>query len=806
MKKLRIPLLLLCFFISTKGVSAQPKCTNLDSYNVVWHEQSKNSAESMPVGGGDIGCNVWVENGELILYVQRSGSIAETNEYLKLGRVRVKLSPNPFSARGDHHKFSQELKLHDGYIEIQGEKQHKGKTLKSTLRIWVDVHRPMVHIEVEANQKIKVDVAYENWRMKDEVITNDGRRHSTFNLDSYPGKVLLSKDDVEQQKEHIVFYHRNPDDKLLPDLLIEQQGLEAYKAEITDDLKGRIFGGMLYGDGFIASKTTTDEYQGKHFTAWHMVSKKKKKKHHIKLVSHISQTNTVENWQKGLDEILMDPIAKNTEQAYSASKAWWHEFWSRSHIFIKPETPDKKDKAWVIARNYQLFRYQLGCNAFGEYPTRFNGGNFTVDSGLIEKRRDFGPDFRAWGGGVFTAQNQRLIHWPMLKTGDFDAILPHFELFRKGLPGAKARVKEHFGHDGAVYSEYTNVPGLALGAGYGWSEGSRKRGTEVALGDERANGAKGYNSIVEKGVMANPAISYHWESQLENAYMIMEYHRYTGKDITKYLPFIKQSVIFFDEHYRMREKIRRGKELNDSGKLVFYPSTSCETYRGAKDPVDVVSGLEACLTSLLKLDEAYVSTAEKKYYKAYLDRLPGYYYDEVKGDTILKPAESWKFYLNSECPQFYPLFPFNRFDMGKDDMTVFHNTWKHGEFPKNMVISWHQDGIFFARMGMTAEAEDYNTKKLMSSERRFPTFWGPGHDWVPDHNWGGSGMIGLQEMLMQCFEDRILLFPSWPKHWDVDFKLHAPKNTTIEGILKNGKLIELKVTPESRRKDVVVLN
>ena len=105
-----------------------------------------------------------------------------------------------------------------------------------------------------------------------------------------------------------------------------------------------------------------------------------------------------------------------------------------------------------------------------------------------------------------------------------------------------------------------------------------------------------------------------------------------------------------------------------------------------------------------------------------------------------------------------------------------------------MVQSWHQDGIFFARMGMTAEAADYNTRKLQDSERRFPTFWGPGHDWVPDHNWGGSGMIGLQEMLMQTTDDRIILFPAWPKDWDVHFKLCAPHNTVVECMYKNGKV------------------
>ena len=65
-------------------------------------------------------------------------------------------------------------------------------------------------------------------------------------------------------------------------------------------------------------------------------------------------------------------------------------------------------------------------------------------------------------------------------------------------------------------------------------------------------------------------------------------------------------------------------------------------------------------------------------------------------------------------------------------------------------------------------------------------------------------MIGLQEMLIQTIGDQNRLFPAWPKAWDVDFKLHAPRQTTVEAVLKNGKLEKLKVLPEHRRKDVIV--
>jgi hypothetical protein len=105
---------------------------------------------------------------------------------------------------------------------------------------------------------------------------------------------------------------------------------------------------------------------------------------------------------------------------------------------------------------------------------------------------------------------------------------------------------------------------------------------------------------------------------------------------------------------------------------------------------------------------------------------------------------------------------------------------------------------------MTQEAADFNSRKLANSPRRFPSFWGPGHDWVPDHNWGGSGMIGLQEMLMQTIGNRILLLPAWPPDWDCDFKLHAPHQTTVQGKVRAGKVTDLHVTPVNRSADVEI--
>src|SRR3954468_21502432 len=95
---------------------SNPQPNEINSCNISWTSQSRNSSESMPCGGGDIGLNVWVEKGELLFYVSKTGTFDDNNAILKLGRVRVKLSPNPFAGS----EFRQELILKDGYVRIQG--------------------------------------------------------------------------------------------------------------------------------------------------------------------------------------------------------------------------------------------------------------------------------------------------------------------------------------------------------------------------------------------------------------------------------------------------------------------------------------------------------------------------------------------------------------------------------------------------------------------------------------------------------------------------------------------------------------
>ena len=65
-------------------------------------------------------------------------------------------------------------------------------------------------------------------------------------------------------------------------------------------------------------------------------------------------------------------------------------------------------------------------------------------------------------------------------------------------------------------------------------------------------------------------------------------------------------------------------------------------------------------------------------------------------------------------------------------------------------------------------------------------------------------------MLMALLDDTarsVLLFPTFPIDvWNVRFKMHASRNTTIETSCQGGKLEYLIVTPPERKKDITVLN
>jgi hypothetical protein len=159
---------------------------------------------------------------------------------------------------------------------------------------------------------------------------------------------------------------------------------------------------------------------------------------------------------------------------------------------------------------------------------------------------------------------------------------------------------------------------------------------------------------------------------------------------------------------------------------------------------------------------------------------------------------------NVENPELFAIWPFRLYGVGRPDLELGRATFKHRT--EKASIGWQYDGQCAGILGLTDDAQSILLGKIRNSHPnfRFPAMWGPNYDWLPDQDHGSNIMLPLQHMVLESTGEKIFLLPAWPADWNVKFKLHAPKNTTIEGVYRNGKLESLKVTPASRQKDVVL--
>ena len=375
--------------------------SEIDRYNVVWNSPSNNATGSMPLGGGNLGLNVWVEDDDLLFYIGSPDSRIEDGKLVKLGRVRLSFGQPLF-----RKKFRQELLLAESAIRIDGETP-EGKAVK--LLLWVDAFQPVVHVEMDSQTPLAVNVAYESWRFTAEPVNSGLEWH--YRLDP--------KRDLHAAKIH-------------------RQNVESIAEKVPDPLKNLTFGGRIVADGLLYDGTASGVYMKTPFKSWKLKTAAPVAKLDLRVLLRVAQDDSLERWRAALDNLQRAPSDRQK------TIAWWRDFWDRSYIAINPGA-SADDNGWQVGRNYQLFRYMLACNRTGRFPTLFNGGIHTFDNPLPNANAfDAGgpsPDERAWWGCHFMAQNQRLVYWPLLKSGDSDLLDVGLDFYRDRAALAEAKAK-----------------------------------------------------------------------------------------------------------------------------------------------------------------------------------------------------------------------------------------------------------------------------------------------------------------------------------------------------------------------------
>jgi hypothetical protein len=492
----------------------------LDRYNVVWQTPSRDASGSMPIGNGEVGLNAWVEeDGDLLFYISRTDAWSEISRLLKLGRIRVRLSPNPF-AKGT--PFLQELKLRDGRIDIiAGE---PGSRL--TLSLFVDTRYPVIHVVGQSDQPITARVSLEWWRKERRVLTGD-ELQSTWTMQQAPPDVPVweSGDTVEPRPMNTVtWYHRNAF-SIVP-LTLKHQGLEEFAKLVADPLANRTFGGRILARDFKADGPDA------------LRSSSPSRRFHVQVAAHSAQTDSLDAWKKQLSDLAKksaDPAVAQRETA-----AWWNDFWRRSWIFVDGEQGEQ------VTRAYVLQRWMTAAAGRGAFPIKFNGSIFTVEPEFSGGPK-MNADWRRWGD-CYWWQNTRLPYFPMLARGDFDELAPLFRMYEAAAPLARARSKAYFGADGVAFPETMTNFGTWSNRDYGWDRAGHQP-----------------NEVL------NDYIRHIWQPGLELTALMLSYYEHTLDEVflqKQLLPMARDVLRYFETRF----------PRDAAGKLVIQPTQAVETY------------------------------------------------------------------------------------------------------------------------------------------------------------------------------------------------------------------------------------
>jgi alpha-L-fucosidase 2 len=723
-------------------------------YDVTWNSPSIDANGSMPLGNGDIGLNAWIDTqGDLVAYISKTDAWGDNARLLKIGRVRITFDP-PLPT----NSFRQTLCLNQGTMKaVYGTGGNS-----TTVRLWVDANHPVINVAVDGKTLCTVTASLELWRT--DAYELPSIEISDVHLDRSKPKqkhapTIVEPDAVlENLPDRIGWYHHNVK-SVGPTQHAKTQGMTGYKR--PDPLLHRTFGAIIKADG--ASRLDDTHLQSPRSNT-----------HRLSIFVLTKHPSSPQQWLTAMEQLITDVDKQSFDERSAVHKQWWIDFWNRSWIDVTAKD-DKEavDDALVVSRGYALQRFISACAGRGRYPIKFNGSIFTVPS--PDKPGD--ADYRRWGPGYWW-QNTRLPYLSICASGDFEMMEPLLRMYVDDiLPLARYRTHHYFGHGGAYYPECIHFWGDVFNQTYGWTPFEDR----------------------EDKLQTSGWHKWEWVCGPELVFMLLDYYDHTldqGLLKDRLLPTAHEVLTFFDEHY----------STDDTGKLVMHPAQALETWWDCTNPMPEIAGLHAITTRLLALPERLTTPKQRQFWKTLLRKLPPLPTRMIDEKLALAPADRFADKRNIENPELYAVFPFRLVAFEKENSALGLVALQHRENQGN--IGWRQDEIFMAYLGLADEAKQYLIGRARNhhTDSRFPAFWGPNYDWIPDQDHGSVLQKTLQVMLLQSdpYSQNIYLLPAWPKDWNVSFKLHAPQKTVIACTYRDGKIVSLKVTPESRRNDIVL--
>lgn len=749
--------------------------TDIRKYNPCYHIPGKSDRSAMPLGNGETAVSVWMtDKGKLQFYISRTDAITELERTVKLGMVELEFGTSFLKGQN----FRQEICLDLGRIVIDSGDNH--------LEIWVDKESDVIYVEGETYTKEGVNARYYTWRQESYVPESSP---------VYSTGLPEMADRVEERDGATVFFHKNGRNGL--EYLARLQCVDDVTA-LQDVVSNRIFGGIM--------KIEQEIQNGRNSFV-------------LKIAVHSAQVKTEEEWYRATALIMKN--APSPEVSQKRTQRFWETYWGKSYIYVQgderqipqclpsisayaTEPMECSETDSQVTRAYLLTKFMMACCQEGNFPMYYNGLLFNLCPGEEEHlgysfgkaftaapkkdypTKEINPDERSWCVEHLW-QNLRLPYYALLAQGEFKSVKKMFQFYKGFWKLNRIRARRFYGAEGQHNTEMTLLCGLQSEQIYG----TNRTGKPDGKADNRWGGS----------IDISPG--------LELLKLMLEYYRYTLEEDfieTDVLPYAKDLFQYIETRFPER----------CSGKIVISPLNSLETYFDTENPAPVVAGMWAVLEEILSLKGTGIDLS---YFENLAEILPEIPKGDVNGREILLPASKYsEDRHNIEAPELYAVYPFGLSGKYIGGEEIASRTFQHavnvggqmkcfvlGDTPSAPSYSgWQYIGNVAAMLGLRDTCKEIleNNCALQNPGTRFPAMWGPIYDAVPDTDHGANILNLLQLMVMQCHKEKIYLMPAIPLEWRIHMKLYAPYQTTVECEYENGRLKDLKVTPEERRKDV----
>ncbi len=665
----------------------------LSAYDFHFDAPVRDGLQSIPLGNGEVGANVWLEaDGAVRLLISRTDAWSESMRLIKTGLIKLHLNPNPFEggAKGTFSLQDATLLLTGGGVQI---------------RAYMDAHAPCLRVKVESETPISARIEIVNYR---DCEYDWGKEFSCFMMQYSPVPFPESSDVAFSAPGFVGQYHYN--ESSCYQYALRTQALSHFQG--IDPLLHRAFGcaacGNYPSDGhaLIAEPAKTISFS----------------------VYSLSLPDTTPVlWRRAMDDCR---AAYGLEQpdTYLNHCGYWKEQWEKCYVHCPGEGHE-------VARAFLYQRYMNLIAGSGEYPVKFNGSLFTA--GQIEGHPG-NYDERRWGG-PYWIQNTRLIYWALLASGDYEQVKPLLRFLIGLMPICKERVRSYYNHEGMLLPETFSIFGTYTCRDYGHPD---ETGRHRDMGTPE-NGVLAF----APGQMPSRYLRWHYNGMVELAYLMMRYVELSGDAafLPDALAFGREVLKFFLNHF---EYI--------GGKLMMFPVSSLETWQVCVNDAPDVAGLRALSEAMRAAGADEATLALCLQMEKALPELPVEIVNGRKllapCETKIEKTPQ-----NVENPELYAVFPYGLYGLGKPDLEVARDTYYARQFRHAGGWSTDPILAARLGLTEEAKRHLLRESVMIDPRCIFPAFWGPNFDETPDQDHGGVVLTAIVNMLLQPGEKALVL-------------------------------------------------